>query len=487
MSPARISAPAVVPAFIGRGPNRPSPPPVPPLLPPGVSLQQIDGGPTYYADNGFTNAATPSSVTGLSWDSPAFFPVIDDFSFYPSNSTSTFASLGLNTSVRCTAGGGSDTDMSVLRAAGIWAILDAENTNFGSETVGWHIEEPDGWNLDAGSIVPQAQAFGAFNAHRLLQPSFTWNQFVFGGWADCPCGSSMENAMHCNISTAAGNRTLSTPSDDVYFFAGSTSTNAFGVPYAGANMYGVYPPVLTADQMARGSNYGDMVDQMRTTWLMPPYAPSAPYIETEDGLVSDTGARRILPPEFNWAVWSTIIHGARMVYYFGTTSNFGSGSTFGFNTTLQSGQSVTMFQQGQATNTQIANLARIINAPFALGYATMSPGGYMFPTPHLVLDNGLEICAKYYTGGGFTNSTGTFGNGFYILSDVRGSETQTNISATFTVVSNYAGAVPVIKNLGGPSQSSGTVTATTGGGRSVFTDTFATAYDVHVYGPIPVV
>src|SRR5262249_54429189 len=38
-------------------------------LPPGVTLQQIDGGPTYYADHGFTYAVN------MRWDDPNFFPI----------------------------------------------------------------------------------------------------------------------------------------------------------------------------------------------------------------------------------------------------------------------------------------------------------------------------------------------------------------------------------------------------------------------------
>src|SRR6185312_14230145 len=36
-------------------------------LPPGVTLTQIDGGPSYYATSGYTHAA--------GWDDPGFFPV----------------------------------------------------------------------------------------------------------------------------------------------------------------------------------------------------------------------------------------------------------------------------------------------------------------------------------------------------------------------------------------------------------------------------
>ena len=42
---------------------------VDPTLPAGVTLQQIDGGPTYYASNGFTYAANAG------WDNPSFIPI----------------------------------------------------------------------------------------------------------------------------------------------------------------------------------------------------------------------------------------------------------------------------------------------------------------------------------------------------------------------------------------------------------------------------
>ena len=38
-------------------------------LPPGVTLQPIDGGPNYYTNNGFTSAANAG------WDNPSFFPI----------------------------------------------------------------------------------------------------------------------------------------------------------------------------------------------------------------------------------------------------------------------------------------------------------------------------------------------------------------------------------------------------------------------------
>jgi hypothetical protein len=47
-------------------------------LPPGVTLTEIDGGETYYADNGFTKATVSFTVNGASysgWDDPDWFPI----------------------------------------------------------------------------------------------------------------------------------------------------------------------------------------------------------------------------------------------------------------------------------------------------------------------------------------------------------------------------------------------------------------------------
>jgi hypothetical protein len=443
-------------------------------LPPGVTLSAIDGetmtgnvmSHNYYARNGFTNAASSTfdpSYNNGGWDDPRFFPIGQDYSFYPSNSTATFKALGLNFTHRVTA----DTNLSTLKAAGIWALpAPGEGSNPGSETIGWHIEEPNAWS----DIVSEVQSAGSGLTGRLLQISFTFNQLYYRTISGTPCGgTTMPYVMSCPISTSIGNVHLNVPGDDLYWFAASAAGSQQyqgGLIYKGGGG-------ATADQMARGSNYGDMVDTMRP-WLASYPAPvGAPYIETEDGLVG-AGSRRITPPELNWAAWSTIVHGARWLLYFGTTSNFGTGSTFGFSQSILSGQSISMYNQAIATHTKVKNLAPILNSPFAINFASATPAGYTFPTRHIVWDNGIEIMAKYFTGGTYSNSTGTFGNGLYIFASVRGSAAQNNIGATFTIANTGKTSVPVV----GEGRN---VTVTNGG--TQFTDTFANAYTVHIYGP----
>ena len=74
------------------------------------------------------------------------------------------------------------------------------------------------------------------------------------------------------------------------------------------------------------------------------------------------------------------------------------------------------------------------------------------------LSGGIETMAKDYNGQ------------FYIFADTRDSETQTNISATFTIADKNATSVTVVNE-------NRTIPVMNG----VFTDTFATAATVHIY------
>ena len=64
-------------------------------LPPGVTLQQIAGGPNYYTNNGFTSAANAG------WDSPNFFPIGPWLDMLITQSDATrWHDLGWNTAYR---------------------------------------------------------------------------------------------------------------------------------------------------------------------------------------------------------------------------------------------------------------------------------------------------------------------------------------------------------------------------------------------------
>jgi hypothetical protein len=456
-----------------------------PYLPPGVTLRQIDGGPTYYADNGFTLAAnvdaTMTAAGAKSWDDPSWFPVGSFWAFYWGNSLTLWNQLNLKFTNVCGPGLNLAT---TLHANGIWNIDNQANTNWGNETIGLHIEEPPGWASGTGNppVVTAVQGSPFPLTGRFLQPDFTQGQLAYEHLSDT---ADMQYCFTTPISTTWGTFYCNLPGADNYLFCISNYATSQG-PEGTVEM-GVAG--ATADQMARGSNYGDQVDLMRE-WN--PNNPVFIYIENDDALCGPAGANiggvPITPPQANWAFWSSIVHGVRIICWFATASDDGNTSTYGFSPSVASGQVISMLQQGEWTNALCQNLAYIINSPFAVNYVTASPAAYNFGQTPIVSHahgrngwgvTGIDVMTKYYTGGTFTNSSGTFGNGFYIFATYRGSETATNISVAFTTADSYAGPVTAINADGGGTTYGTRYTLTASGGE--FSDTLAAGSSVRIY------
>jgi len=156
----------------------------------------------------------------------------------------------------------------------------------------------------------------------------------------------------------------------------------------------------------------------------------------------------------NWAVWSSIIHGARGIDYF--DHSFSGPQVSDMNVeetyfqTVQPGQSISIYAQIKATDAAIKQLAPVINSPNALGYVQISPAASQY--------SGVEAMAKYYN------------KQFYIFAETRDSMTMTNIAATFTLADKAATNVTVVNENRTISVSNG-----------VFKDTFASAATVHIY------
>jgi hypothetical protein len=156
-----------------------------------------------------------------------------------------------------------------------------------------------------------------------------------------------------------------------------------------------------------------------------------------------------------------IIHGARFIFYF--THDFihtPLGASNVLNAPWYNGGA--SYLQMKATNLLVKQLAPVINSPKALGYATVSPPASAFA--------GFDLRAMWYQGGNVANAGLNLVNGFYIFAAYRGSQADTNISATFTV--NQPGAT--LATVVGESRSR----PISGG---TFTDTFATGNTVHIY------
>src|SRR5208337_2759401 len=440
-------------------------------LPTGVTLQQIDGGPNYYANNGLTNAVN------MGWDNPSFFPIGPWFDMLNTQSDANrWANLGWNTAYTLT----SNSNISVAQANNISVIQYIGDNGAssllpgtGAETVGlMAYDEPS--TYQQGVVTPLSTTPNSVQDGRFWWMNNTWNFIVYGGLSGGPDGGGTAGSaavLDTPVTTPDGTtRHIDTSSVDVYWFAGAKS-NSSAVLYWEGMMYGqgeydgllpgtpTWSP-LTPDQGARGSNYGTQIDLERA------YTGGSTPIDAiiEDGgpYTSDTSASTyITPPELNWAVWSSLIHGARGVVYFNHTfagpAQSDDNLADPYFQTVQPGQTVSMYTQVQNTDALVEQMAPVLNSPTADGYVTVSDPGY--ENGVTVSDfSGIEVTAKDDNGQ------------FYILSDTRDSETQTNIPATFTLADKNATSVTVIGE-------NRTIPVTNG----VFTDTFATGASVHIY------
>ena len=247
---------------------------------------------------------------------------------------------------------------------------------------------------------------------------------------------------------------------DIYWFAGAEAP--FWKSFGGG-ICGRQNRDMTSDEISRGSNYGDMVDYLReyTNGSIPIFQVvelGGPYTE------NTSASNYITPPEINWAVWSSIIHGAQGIIYFNHTFA-GPAQTIDISAdpyyhTVQPGQTISIYDQTKATDARVAEMAPVINAPFVIDYATLAGPSYEYDGEGMDLtQGGLELMTKYY------NET------YYIFSDTRMSETQHNIPAMFTVNDPSAVSVTVLYE-------NRTIPIVNGS----FSDTFAAdAWTVHIY------
>jgi hypothetical protein len=259
-------------------------------------------------------------------------------------------------------------------------VANGETPNQDAETVGLQTydEPPD---MNTGVTGPLGTTPNGAQDGRFWWLNLTWNFIVYGGLN--PVSSSAE-VLSTLVTTPNGTqRHIDLQSVDIYWFAGVPAM----VPYQGGLIYGLGSN-MTPEQIRCGCRYGDMVDRIRAFQTTCP-APLAQFIEDGGPYTEDTSASTyITPPEMSWAVWSSIIHGARQIIWL------------------------------------IAQLAPQINSPQALGYVTTDPPADTF--------SGIETRATYCNGQSF------------VFAATRYPESQTNISVTFTTADQHTGPIVVI-------------------------------------------
>lgn len=468
----------------------------PPSLPAGVTLQAIDGetmlttttmSNNYYSRNGFTYASSNATYTTVNWDSKSFFPIMCFFGLFTGD-MAIFVDLGLN--VASPATGGSDLAlMATNNVQGFNGFDQAthvlDNNANGDWLISYHMDEPAAvadiqYPMVNTGAEPRLNAAG--QAGRMWDVSTTVNQIVGGDIGGTPMSTVV--ALNNFNKVGGGTRSIDLLSNDIYWFAGAGDTTVnpalMGVLTQPMAFTGTG---FTADQMKRGSHYGNMVDVMRS-WAngtntgngdgmigksgAASRIPLRPYIENHNGNFNEA-SDLILPTELNWAVWSQLIHGARMIDYFVYSGiQTGGGITSqGFATNIIAGQSISIYNQAKATNALIKSLASQLNSPFAKGFVTVSPSGYVFPTPASGwLNGGIECCAKWDS------------SNFYIFATTRYGEAQGSTLATFTI-KHVAGTTQV--SVINESRNISLTINGGGAGLDTFADTFTNPWDVHIY------
>lgn len=419
-----------------------------PEIPDGVTLVQIDGGPTYFADHGFIYAAERG------WDDPNFFPIGTWYSkIHDQAAIDLLLDLNCNTCFRVEG----SADLPLAEANGLSVILDWAREggeipmeDVGAETVGLlSFDEPVSYT--EGWVTPLSSAPNSLQDHRFWHVQMTWNWLVYKDTSGIPAATAMSNLIDTPNATQ---RHMDIQSADIYWFAATIEN--FVAVQAGPALYDIDSP-MPESKYKSGGPYGDMIDTLRPYQADHYPAPIWNFVEnggpwTEDTLESDY----ITPPELNWAAWSNIIHGARALMYFNHTfagpaesnNNFGTG----FYQSPRAGQTVSIYDQAKATNALILQMAPAINAPRADGYLEVDPPAEDFA--------GIDTRVTYRT------DTDTF-TIFAITREEKGAG---SVEATFTTAGGYTGPVTVVGE-------SRTVTATGG----EFTDTFSSEATVHIY------
>jgi hypothetical protein len=356
-------------------------------------------------------------------------------------------------------GGGAGIDTLVIHVTA--------TTGSGSHTGLWWFGNPytDGWILNGNAMSSQ---IGSETVALMYQDEFAgvdefgvtlaWTNAVDRRVANMPntysdgrafilqfddnygsrkVGSNLDAYFQLQATQATPNTTVRSEVDiftiDQYFITLGKQSN-----FMGAGIYGEEANAgggtLTQDQYTRGSNYGDTIDQLANLRCGRP-GPVGVAIETGDAKTNATLVSQLItPPEYNWVVWSTIIHGARHLLNFDHNngpSPYGGNDCLITNSNFASplpGQTVSMVSQVTTTCNMVITYAPIINSPIVAQYCRASPVGYVAPTPFIKLTNGIDVCVKHYTGGG------SFTNGYYMFVTTRGGETSwVSTLATFTL------------------------------------------------------
>jgi hypothetical protein len=390
----------------------------------GARLRQVDGGAAYY---GKFHLGLPSSAS--------FFPIAVWYeSVVEPTDAARDKAAGINTYVQLTA----TSNLDLVRAQGMHAILDEAVPGVGTETAGWMLsDEADMWGgpgtapwtgnyPGSGDICSPARAQCGYTIQQTLA-------------AKLPADGRMrytnygKGVTFWDSDAQAGrfvNQYQNVVSADNYWFSDQNICGA----NEGGTLFGDRP--LSPADCRRASNYGRTVDRMRALVSPAGSRPVWGFVEVGHPF-TDQGSLSITPAQVVAAVWSSIIHGARGIIYF----NHSFGGPCQTQHALREPCYAAVRAAVTAVDARIASLAPVLNAPFADGVVTGS--------------SGVDVSTRW------------FGGHFYILAGARVTTAQT---ATFSMPCVGSARVTVLDE-----------NRTLIVGKGGFSDRFADGNAVHIY------
>jgi hypothetical protein len=414
------------------------------VLPAGVTLQQIDGGPNYF---GRWSHTIPSD--------PSFFPIgvfgQYDLSSVQSNGMTRInghkdaginVEVNLGNGLRGTTGGTTDMDV-IKNTPGMYAIGDPTQANlnttytnnYGSSLAGWvYQDEIDGHDCSDGSYTDYAflhvgtpctlGASGKADYNAVVAMSNTLRSMD----STRPVYQGYTHAFAVNWFPGGPMSRLVDSGDilgyDIYVMEINNTT--YGGQLDTSHVWAAYQSVMAARTNAGFS---------KPVW---PDIEASP-VDTDDKTTFD--GYQIKPEEIQALAWNYVIGGALGFTYFNHCFCTSTNQTT--HDAINDANFTANRAAIKAVDARIKNLAPVINSPFANGYATAS--------------GGVNLMAKYQASS----------DKFYVFAAPKQLGSQ---SVNFTLAGSPTATVNVIDE-------NRTLSAVNGH----FTDTFADQNTIHVY------
>lgn len=334
-----------------------------------VSLTPADGeyisgntqsnfiGDGFYHRNGFTRAR---DWPGGGFDDLDFLPVctwLTDFSgtgFY-----TRMDDLGLNGMLPCAGSVSLANNITFVD----WAVVTDSSTPGGTISTN---DDPGVIGVSTGEEPSTVAEYDA-----ILAAAATWLATADGpgrlhlfNFADNLLNGDISNTYFPSNMVIAGDWTTC----DQYWFAGAPNDAGGSQTKLHSRLYVPTSGSATTAQCARGSHYGSMMDSIRKNYPANSIAPFGVWIEN-GAPYTEAASAAITPAQMKWAIWSTIVHGARSIHYFNHTFRSGDplGSANNFNDDGYGGPGILgtgIYAAAKEVNLRALALASVIKSPF---------------------------------------------------------------------------------------------------------------------------